>query len=79
MLANLVAEQNAFPEFIQDDCNGATLAAALAPLLADTPERAAQLAALAAIPRKLRLPSGTPSEAAASIVLAQAERRRSVT
>lgn len=75
VLANLVAGQNAFPEYIQEDCNGPTLAAALAPLLAETPARDKQLAALADIPHKLRLPAGTPSEAAARIVLAHAERR----
>ena len=69
VLANLVIEENAFPEFVQADVNGDTLAASLAPLLGDTPARAAQLAALARIPARLKLPSGTPSEAAAAIVL----------
>jgi lipid-A-disaccharide synthase len=69
VLANLVLEENAFPEFVQEDVNGDTLAAALGPLLSDTPARAAQVAALARIPARLRLPSGTPSEAAAEIVL----------
>ncbi len=69
VLANLVIEENAFPEFVQADVNGMTLAESLAPLLGDTPARAAQLAALARIPARLKLPSGTPSEAAAAIVL----------
>jgi lipid-A-disaccharide synthase len=75
VLANLVAEENAFPEYIQEACNGDTLAGALAPLLADTAARAAQLATLARIPGRMRLPSGTPSEAAARIVLEHAGRR----
>lgn len=74
VLANLVIEENAFPEFVQADVNGDTLAASLAPLLGDTPARAAQLAALARIPARLKLPSGTPSEAAAAIVLRYAGR-----
>jgi lipid-A-disaccharide synthase len=69
VLTNLVLGQNVVPEFRQDDCNGETLAHHLAPLLADTPERAAQKRALADIPARLALPSGTPSAAAARIVL----------
>ena len=75
VLANLVAEENAFPEYIQEACNGDTLAGALAPLLTDTPARAAQIATLAQMPGRMRLPSGTPSEAAARIVLDHAGRR----
>ena len=74
VLANLVAEQNAFPEFIQEACTGEILSRAVAPLLLDTPARAAQIAALAAIPARMKLPSGTPSEAAAEIVLRYAAR-----
>ena len=69
VLANLVAGGNAFPEFIQKQCNGQQLSAALAPLLSDTAARQAQLHALAGIPERMRLPAGTPSEAAAEIVL----------
>lgn len=69
VLANLVAGVNAFPEYIQEQCNPETLAAALEPLFGDTPARAAQMAALSAIPARLMLPSGSPSEAAADIVL----------
>jgi lipid-A-disaccharide synthase len=75
VLANLVHGDNVFPEFLQDACSGPILAAALRPLLDDTPVRAAQQAALADIPARMRLPAGTPSEAAAGIVLAQARAR----
>jgi len=75
VLANLVIEENAFPEFVQEDVNGDTLAASLAPLLSDSPARAAQVAALGRIPERVKLPSGTPSEAAAEIVLRYAARR----
>ncbi|MEQ1669853.1 MAG: lipid-A-disaccharide synthase [Hyphomicrobium sp.] len=69
VLANLVLGENAFPEFLQEDCNAARLANALIPLLGESPERRAQLAALARIPARVALPSGTPSEAAARAVL----------
>jgi lipid-A-disaccharide synthase len=74
VLANLVAGGNAFPEFVQKECNGQVLAAALAPLLSDTAARQAQLGVLAGIPARMRLPAGTPSEAAAEIVLRYARR-----
>jgi lipid-A-disaccharide synthase len=74
VLANLVADDTTFPEFIQEQCNGPTLAAALAPLLElDSPERRKQLATLATIPERMRLQDGTPSAAAAAIVLRYAE------
>ena len=69
VLANLVLEENAFPEFLQEDCTPDKLAAALEQLLRDTGERRAQLAALARIPHKMLLDGGTPSDAAAEIVL----------
>jgi lipid-A-disaccharide synthase len=75
VLANLVIEENAFPEFTQADVNGKTLAASLAPLLSDASARPAQVAALARIPQHLRLARGTPSEAAAEIVLRMAAGR----
>ena len=70
VLANLVLGENAFPELLQEDCTGEKLAAALAPLLSETPQRRAQLAALERIPSRLLLDHGTPSERAAEVVLA---------
>ncbi len=70
VLANLVLGENAFPEFIQENCTPEKLAAALQPLLADSPERAAQLSALGKIRERMFLPQGTPSEKAAEVVLA---------
>ncbi len=78
VLANLVAGENAFPEFVQKECNGQRLASALAPLLSDTSARQAQLRALADIPARMRLVTGTPSEAAAEIVLRYARQRNRV-
>jgi lipid-A-disaccharide synthase len=72
VLANLVLGENVFPEYLQEDCTPERLAGALQPLQAQTPERAAQVAALARIPQRLLLDHGTPSEAAAEIVLRHA-------
>ena len=74
VLANLILGENAIPEYIQERCTPELLAAAVAPLLSDTPERGAQLAALARIPSQMLLPTsaganGTPSGAAAAVVL----------
>ncbi|MGD9831024.1 MAG: lipid-A-disaccharide synthase [Hyphomicrobiaceae bacterium] len=75
VLANLVLGRNAFPELIQERCTGALLAETLAPLLADTPERQAQLQALREVPDRMAI-AQSPSAAAAEIVLALAERGR---
>ena len=73
ILANLVLGDNAFPELIQERCTPANLAQALAPLIDGGPVREAQVAALAQVPGCLLLPQGTPSEAAADIVLRYAD------
>jgi lipid-A-disaccharide synthase len=75
VLANLVLGENAFPELIQERCTGALLGAALADIVEEGAPRAAQEAALARIADRMRLPSGTPSAAAARIVLDLASRR----
>ncbi|MFZ0572918.1 MAG: lipid-A-disaccharide synthase [Rhodomicrobium sp.] len=69
VLANLVLGENAFPEFIQEDCTPEKLSAALQPLFTNSPERIAQLAALGTIREKMFLPEGTPSRKAAEVVL----------
>lgn len=71
VLANLVLGENAFPEFIQEDCTSAKLAGALLPLLSDTPERRRQRQALGRIREKMLLPEGTPSQRAADTVLSE--------
>jgi lipid-A-disaccharide synthase len=76
VLPNLVLGENVYPEFIQEKCTPENLAGALAPLLADTPERAKQVAALARIPAALQVAGHSPSEAAAEIVLDYAENGR---
>jgi lipid-A-disaccharide synthase len=77
VLANLVLGENVAPEFIQEACVPEKLAPAVASLLADTPERRRQLAGLARIPERLGLASGSPSEAAADVVLRLANEGRS--
>jgi lipid-A-disaccharide synthase len=69
VLANLVLGENVYPEFIQEDCSPEKLAAALAPLLGDTPERWRQRDLLARVPEKLAVSAASPSEAAAEIVI----------
>ncbi|GAF94677.1 unnamed protein product, partial [marine sediment metagenome] len=77
VLPNLVLGEKAIPEFHQEDCTGPRIASALAPLLDEgSPERTKQLAALARVPQLMLLQSGTPSEAAAHIVLNYAENGR---
>ncbi len=76
VLANLVLGENAFPEFIQEECTPEALASAVDLLLKATPEREQQLEALSRIPERLALAQGTPSEAAADIVLHYAEKGR---
>jgi lipid-A-disaccharide synthase len=70
VLANLVLGENAFPEFLQEDCTAEKMAPVLSDLLGKSARRDAQVAALARIPDKLKLDNGSPSEAAANAVLA---------
>ena len=69
VLPNLILGENAIPEFLQRDANPHTLAQALLPLLDETPERHAQLQAFSKLDELMQLPTGTPSEKAASVVL----------
>lgn len=74
VLANLVLGENIFPEYLQEECMPDRLAFALLPLLSDTPERSAQLAALRRVPHRLLLEISSPSVAAAEIVLRHARK-----
>jgi lipid-A-disaccharide synthase len=78
VLANLVLEDNVMPEFLQRDANPAALAAALAPLIGETPERGRQLAAFARLDAVMRIGTARPSDAAAEVVLDVARRGRVV-
>lgn len=75
-LPNLIMGSKVFPELIQEACTPDALATALADVIADTAARRGQLAALAEIPRRLAVPHGSPSEAAARIVLDAATKGR---
>lgn len=69
ILANLVLAENVVPEFIQQDCRPETLAAALQPLLSDTPERRRQTVAFARLDAILEIGTAAPAGKAADIVL----------
>ena len=68
-LLNLLLDQEIVPELIQQDCNPDRLAAELAPLLTDPAAAQAQRDAFAEPLRMLRPAMGTPSQAAAAVVL----------
>ncbi|GGE78538.1 lipid-A-disaccharide synthase [Stappia taiwanensis] len=73
VLPNIILEENAVPEFLDDDASPETLAAALVPLLADTPERARQTRVFSRLDDAMQLDNGeTPSGRAARIVIAVA-------
>jgi lipid-A-disaccharide synthase len=68
-LLNLLMDREVVPELIQQDCDPDRLAAALTPLLTDPAAAQAQRSAFAEPLAMLRPPSGTPSQAAATVVL----------
>lgn len=72
ILANLVLGEAAVPEFLQGDCTPERLAAALLPLLTDTPERRRQLAAFARLDAVMGIGAADPSDRAAELVLGAA-------
>ncbi len=76
VLANLVLGENVMPELLQRQVAPEPLVAALAPLLADTPERRRQVEAFARLDQVMKIGAANPSEAAAQIVLDHAGRRR---
>jgi lipid-A-disaccharide synthase len=70
ILTNLVLGENVVPEFLQEACTPDRLAAALAPLLADTPARRSQLDAFARLDAIMEIGTAAPSVKAAQIVAA---------
>jgi lipid-A-disaccharide synthase len=74
ILANLVLGEQVVPEFLQGDCTAGRLAAALLPLLGDTPERRRQIAAFGRLDAVMGLGEGAPSERAAAVVANYASR-----
>jgi lipid-A-disaccharide synthase len=69
ILANLVLGENIVPEFLQRDCTAERLAAALLPLLRDTPERRRQTEAFARLDAIMETATAVPSDRAATLVL----------
>jgi lipid-A-disaccharide synthase len=70
VLPNLILGENAYPEFLQGQAEGAILAEAVAALLDDGPERRRQTEALAKLADRMLLPGGmTPSDAAAGAIV----------
>jgi lipid-A-disaccharide synthase len=69
VLANLVIGENIMPEFLQRDVTPPKLVAALAPLIADTPERARQVEAFTKLDHIMKIGGEAPSARAAEIVL----------
>jgi len=69
ILANLLLGENVVPEFLQHNCTPEKLAAALLPLLADTPARRRQVDAFARLDAIMEIGTRAPAARAAEIVL----------
>ena len=76
VLANLVLGENAMPEFIQHRATAQNLAAALAPLLSDTPERRRQVEAFKKLDSLMEIGGEAPSARAARAVIECMRRKR---
>jgi len=75
ILANLVLDEWAIPEFVQRDCTAENLTAALADILGDTPARARQIEAFKRLDAIMGASGVGPSKRAAQAVLDLVERR----
>lgn len=71
ILANLVLGETLVPEFLQADCTAESLAGALAPLFADSPERRRQIEAFDRLDGIMGIGRAAPSDHAAAQVIAQ--------
>jgi lipid-A-disaccharide synthase len=69
ILANLVLGENVVPEYLQRACTPERLAAALVPLLSETPERRRQIEAFARLDTFMDIGRTAPSDRAAAVVL----------
>lgn len=75
-LVNILLDREAVPEFVQSRCTPQALAAALAPLFSDTPERAKQVDDLEAAMHVLGQGDAAPSLRAAQALLDFVKARR---
>ena len=69
ILANLVLGENVVPQILQRDATPERLAAALLPLLHDTPERRRQIEAFSRLDAIMEVGKAAPSDRAAAVVL----------
>jgi lipid-A-disaccharide synthase len=69
ILPNLILHENVVPEFHQEDCTAEKLAAALLPLLDDTPARTRQLEAFARLDSAMAIGGEYPSQRAARVAI----------
>jgi lipid-A-disaccharide synthase len=69
ILANLVLGENVVPEFLQWHCTPKRLAAALLPLLTDTPERRRQTESFGRLDGIMEVDKASPSDRGATLVL----------
>lgn len=76
VLANLVADEIIYPEFIQERAAPANLAPAVVALMSDTPERRAQMALLPRVAERIATGGKRPSALAADVVLNYATHAR---
>jgi len=74
LLTNIILGENVIPELHQRDCNPMRLAAAMLPLLSDTPERRRQTEAFARLDAIMGGGPGGPAARAAAVVLDYARR-----
>jgi lipid-A-disaccharide synthase len=76
ILTNLLLGENVVPELLQQNCTAENLAAALQPLLSDTPERRRQIEAFARLDSIMEVGASAPALRAADIVLAETRRAK---
>ncbi len=69
ILANLVIGENVVPEFLQENCTAEKMAAALTPLLNESPERQRQVEAFGRLDEIMQIGRHEPAARAADIVL----------
>jgi lipid-A-disaccharide synthase len=69
ILPNLILEENVVPEYLQRDCTPQNLGDALKPLMAQSPQRQAQIDAFARLDTIMDCGAASPSGRAADIVL----------
>ena len=74
ILANLVLGERVVPQLMQRDCTAERLAAALLPLIRDTPERRRQIEAFARLDGIMGIGIERPAMRAADIVIAALRR-----